>query len=443
MKPWQQELGERWEVLRSKGRALGWHAEKSPHMSSLAAQSGLKWYESRDHDRVSDFMVYDARGLFTGLYGFGRIKCQHLVEVLEAASAAMVLPTASKADESHIFTLTCAEVLDLWGVPAEYPLHLLPLGTRLMNFCEAQGITRLPGLLEAWSTLGRAGLLTHENIGKRTVDELQAFAAAVVSADAPAVRRWLPLNDAETGLCLRRLLALSFGMLPANVVTILTRRLVDQLTLEEVGVEHRMTRERVRQIEAAYLRDLGEILAFFAQERAVMLSAWTGGQEWQTPVLPQTPAEAETLILAGIETLFAESGEGMARRLADEEAAQSWMEALLNHADLHLGGVELQAFLDETVPSDKQPEFLMQLAVARGVVVDHEKGLVKPSSPCVRDTVCAFLRQEELPIPLTWLALRVQAIEGCEEGDADFILRNRYRWSQLGFLDLGKVIWHE
>jgi len=76
-------------------------------------------------------------------------------------------------------------------------------------------------------------------------------------------------------------------------------------------------------------------------------------------------------------------------------------------------------------------------------VVDHEKGLVKPSSPCVRDTVCAFLRQEELPIPLTWLALRVQAIEGCEEGDADFILRNRYRWSQLGFLDLGKVIWHE
>jgi hypothetical protein len=61
----------------------------------------------------------------------------------------------------------------------------------------------------------------------------------------------------------------------------------------------------------------------------------------------------------------------------------------------------------------------------------------------VRDTACAILAQEEEPIPLTWLAMRVQAVEGCEEGDKDFILRNRYRWNQLGFLDLRRVLWHE
>jgi hypothetical protein len=443
MKVWQQELETRWESVRSKGRTLGWHAADSPHMSTLAAQSGMRWYEARGDDRVGDFMAHDAHGLFNNLCSFGRIKCQHLIEVLEAASAAVEVSTTSSADAGRAFTLNCSEVLELWGVPSDYPLHLLPLGTRLMNFCEAQGITTLSGLLEAWSSLGRAGLLAHENIGKRTVDELQDFAQAIASADATVVRRWLPLNEAETGLCLRRLLALSFGMLSPTVVAILMRRLVDKLTLEEVGEEHGMTRERVRQLEAAYLRDVGAILDFFAQERAAMIEAWMEGREWQGRVLPQNSREAVTLILAGIEACFTNSGQGMARRLADEAAMQSWLESLLSHADLHLGGVELQAFLDATVPVERQTDFLMQLAASRGVVVDQTSGLVKPSSPCVRDAMCAILAQEEAPIPLTWLAIRVQGIEGCAEGDADFILRNRYRWSQLGFLDLAKVLWNQ
>ena len=443
MKAWQQELETRWDSVRFKGRSLGWYAADSPHMSTLADQCGMRWYETRGDDRVCDFMAYDAHGIFNNLPSFSRIKCQHLIEVLEAASAAVEVSTSTIADAGRAFTLTCSEVLELWGVPSDYPLHLLPLGTRLMNFCEAQGITTLPGLLEAWSSLGRAGLLAQENIGKRTVDELQDFAQAIASADATVVRRWLPLNEAETGLCLRRLLALSFGMLSPTVVAILMRRLVDKLTLEEVGEEHGMTRERVRQLEAAYLRDVSEILAFFAQERATMLDAWMEGQEWASRVLPQSTPDAAALILTAIETSFAESGEGMARRLADEAAMLSWMESIMAHHDLHLGGVELQAFLDATVPVEKQTDFLMQLAASRGVVLDQSSGLVKPSSPCVRDTVCALLQQEEQPIPLTWLAIRVQAIEGCEEGDADFILRNRYRWSQLGFLDLAKVLWNQ
>ena len=46
-------------------------------------------------------------------------------------------------------------------------------------------------------------------------------------------------------------------------------------------------------------------------------------------------------------------------------------------------------------------------------------------------------------MPLTWLARMVTAVPGNEEGDANFIRRNRYRWSSLGFLDLGKVLWDQ
>ncbi|MBX7208573.1 MAG: hypothetical protein K1X78_09695 [Verrucomicrobiaceae bacterium] len=46
-------------------------------------------------------------------------------------------------------------------------------------------------------------------------------------------------------------------------------------------------------------------------------------------------------------------------------------------------------------------------------------------------------------MPLTQLASMVNAVPGNEEGDVDFIRRNRYRWSRFGFLDLSKVLWDQ
>ena len=115
----------------------------------------------------------------------------------------------------------------------------------------------------------------------------------------------------------------------------------------------------------------------------------------------------------------------------------------MNHPDLHLGGFDLQEFLDAQVPMESHEVFINELVSRPALTLDYTTGHVRPTSPCVRDTVTAILAQEEEAIPLTWLVRRVQGIEGCEEGDADFILRNRYRWSQLGFLDLARVLWHE
>lgn len=443
MKDWQLQLALRWEALRNKGRALGWHNEGSPFLVDLAKQRGLSWYRVRADDRTGDFMAHDAEGLFDRLPGFGRIKCQRLIEVLEAVSEGVEVAQSVHEGQAQAFTLTCAEVLELWGVPVEYPLQLLPLSTRLMNFCQSQKITTLPMLLEVWASIGRAGLLSHENIGRSTADELQAFANAIAHADAETARLWLPLNDAENGLCLRRALALNHGAHSERERRIVARRIVDDLKLEEVGAEYGMTRERVRQLEASYLRGVRETLNWFAPECATMLEAWMAGDAWQAPVLPQSTSEAETLILAAIEACFADTPQGVARRLSAESEMQGWLDTVIRHPDLHLGGLDLQSLLDSNVPLSRQADFVSELASKPSVVIDHASGLVKPSSSSVRDTLCAILSQEEEPIPLTWLARRVQSVEGCEEGDANFIFRNRYRWSQLGFLDLSRVLWHE
>ncbi len=445
MKEWQQELGVRWEAVRAKALTLGWHDEDSPFVANLAGRHGSEWFMKRRDDRVSEFMPHDADSLFNHLYGFGEIKCRRLIEILEAAVDASDVSDGTEWAEGGKQRILpkAAEVLDRWGVPPNYPLHLVPLSTRLLNFCQQQEITSLPTLLDFWETIGWNGLLAHDNIGRRTAQELQDLSTAITTADATSVRRWLPLNDGETGLCLRRALAFCYGALTAQEVDVLTLRLVEKWTLEESAADYGITRERVRQYEAAYLKGIRDILEWFAHEHATMLEAWMEGREWQAQVFPQTSSEAAILILAGIESCFADTPQGVARRLAREAELQGWLDGLTNHRDLHLGGVDLQSYLDSTVAAERQPEFIGELTSKGGVVIDLASGLVKPLSPCVRDTLCAILAQEEDAIPLTWLAHRVQGIEGCEEGDSDFILRNRYRWSQLGFLNLSKVLWNE
>lgn len=444
MSNWQAQFSARWEIIRTKGRVLGWHEAHSPRVAALASQHGMEWYEARSQDEVREFMPYDAGGLMNGIRGFGAKKCQKLLEILEAAADGVEMPDAESAEtNSGSLVISCAEVLKRWGVPSTYPLHLLPISTRLMNFCEQQQVVTLQHLLEVWFDLGVSGMLAHENIGRRTVDELESLARAISQANTESARRWLPINEAEGGLCLRRALALSYSTLPSQTLVALKNRLVDKLTLEESAGDRGITRERVRQYEAAYLRDVSAILEWFCDQQSQMIELWMEHAEWQTFVLPQESREAEALILAAIETIFADTPQGIARRLSDETEKESWKARLWNHPDLHLGGVNLQAFLDATVPEDEQAKFIISLTSERGLVLDYDQGLVKPAAPCVRDTVCAILGQEEAPIPLTWLAMRVQGVEGCEEGDMDFILRNRYRWSSLGYLDLSKVVWEE
>lgn len=442
MKDWQMRFRARWETVRSKGAVLGWHGADSPRVAELAMQYGLEWYQSRSQDEVREFMPYNADDLFNNVAGFGAKKCQRLIEILEAAADSVEdAESGSETAPTGSFMDVCWEVMKRWNVPMTYPLDLLPISTRLKNFCSQQQAKTLAHMLEIWADLGAAGMLAQDNIGRRTVKELESLARAVFTANAEVVRCWLPINDAEDGLCMRRALGLIYSTLPQQALAFLNNRLVNKMTLEESAGDFKITRERVRQYEAVFLKDISAILDWFSEEQTQMLESWMDHGEWQIVALPQANLDAEKLILAGIEAVFDGKPEGLARRLADETLRETLVEKLWRHPDLHLGGVNFQTFLDATVPESTQIDFIVDLSQENGLVLDVDNGLVKPASPCIRDTVCAILDQEDEPISLTWLSIRVQAIEGCAEGDADFILRNRYRWSQLGFLDLSKIIW--
>ncbi len=413
-------------------------------MANVAAKHGMEWYTRRSADRVEDFVRLDAHGLFNRLYGFGRIKCERLVEILERALSEPAVEDEIGRDEtSHQKALTHERFMKAWGIHPDYPLSLVPLSNRLLNFCHTQQIGTLKTLLQFWEAVGREGLLVHRNMGRRTADEVGALANAVTLGDAKAARKWLPLNEGENGLSLRAAAGIAVAKLTADERTLITRRLVEGMTLEESASSHGITRERVRQMVELFQRDLRAVLGWFQGDYEVMLEIWTERNEWQSYVTPQVSAEVTALVVAGIEAGFAETPQGVARRLAAESDIHAWIDRLCAEPDLHLGGVELQAFMSAHVAETRHAEFVAAVSSNSTLVIDHTKGVVKTSAPRVRDTVCALLQREDEPMPLTWLARMVTAVPGNEEGDADYIRRSRSRWKSQGFLDLGRVLWDQ
>lgn len=441
---WQKRLAPRWERVRAACVKRGWDQPGSPTIASIAAKHGIEWYDKRAADRVDDFAQLGSDSLFNRLHGFGRIKCERLVDILHRALAESEDCEEAECDETPQYSaLTHERFMVAWGVPADYPLSLVPLPQRLLNLCQGQQIGTLKALLQFWEAVGREGLLAHRNMGRRTVDEMEELANAVMMGDAKAARKWLPLNDTEDGLMLRAAVGIMVAKLTTDERTLITRRLVEGMTLEESATSHGLTRERVRQIVEPFLSDLRAALNWFGDDYKSMLELWTERSDWNSFVTPQSCKNDTNLVIAGIEAIFGETPQRVARRLAAESEIQAWIDRLCADPDFHLGGVDLQAFMSVHVPDPRRAEFVAAVSSNADLAIDHTKGVVKPCSPSVRDTVRAVLQREDDPIPLTWLARMVTAVSGNEEGDAHYIRRNRYHWNNEGILELGRVLWNQ
>lgn len=441
---WQETLAPRWEQARAACIQRGWDKPRSPTISAIAAKHGMKWFTTRSADCVQDFIQFDAHGLFNQQLGFGRIKWERLVEILERGLAESgVGEEIGSEGKIQQEALTHERFMEAWGIPPDYPLSLVPLSNRLLNFCHGQQIGTLKTLLQFWEAVGREGLLSHPNMGRRTADEVEALANAVAMGDIKAARKWLPLNNDVNGLSLRAATGIVVAKLTADERTLITRRLVDGMTLEKSASSHGLSKERIRQLEKLFLHDLRAVLGWFKSDHGAMLELWTERVEWQSFIAPQITPDDTALGIAGIEAVFAETPQGVARRLATESDIQTWIDRLIAEPDFHLGGVELQSFMSAHVAETRHAEFVAAVSSNSTLVIDHTKGMVKPSAPCVRDTMCALLQREDDPMPLTWLARMVTAVPGNEEGDADYIRRHRYRWKSQGFLDLGCVLWRQ
>jgi hypothetical protein len=443
-KTWQDTLAPRWERVRAGCSQRGWDKSASPTIASLARKHSTAWYAMHSVDRVDQFIRFDADSLFNRLRGFGRVRCERLVDVLERALAESTdVDPIESAEKGQQNGLNYEPFMETWDIPADYPLALIPLSNRLLNFSKSQQIGTLKKLLQFWEVVGYNGFITHRNMGRHTADSVEVLANAIATGNVQEARKWLPLNETANGLSLRAAVGIMVAKRTANERILITRRLVDGMTLEESAASHDLSRERIRQLENLFLHDLRAALDWFKRDHAAMLELWTESGEWRSFITPQSSAEDTALVIAGINAVFAETPQGVARRLASESYIQTWIDCLCAESNLHLDGVDLQAFMDAHLEDSRHDEFITAVSLNSNLVIDHIKGVVRTSAPCIRDTILALLQREEDPVPLTWLERMVTSLPNNEEGTADFIRRNRYRWSHQGLLDLSKVLWDQ
>ena len=220
----------------------------------------------------------------------------------------------------------------------------------------------------------------------------------------------------------------------------LQRRLVERMTLEESAEAAGVTRERVRQIEARFLGEVRERLAYFGKERDALLDAWLAGGDWFAST---RPIDHEALIKAAIEAIFDETPQAVARDLSEEAKWEAWSEELRMHPDLWFGGVVLDEFLAERVPASEQARFCERLAVSRELRLDHGDGKVYPARTGLFPTVAALLAREDDPVPLTWLVELLVRSGYHPSVTREILRRQKSRWIERADFPADKILWKE
>ena len=133
-------------------------------------------------------------------------------------------------------------------------------------------------------------------------------------------------------------------------------------------------------------------------------------------------------VIGAITAVFEEKPEAIAANLAQETQFEMWYEQLRNSAEFQNSGLDLQSFLDRTVPVRQQPAFTDFLFQKPSLSIDHESGRILPERGSLRRLVHALLREEDDPVPATWLVRLVQESDFHQGMTVQTLLRNYRYW---------------
>lgn len=426
-------LEERWDVIVCKARNLEWD---DVGLMDIARSFGMEWYLGRGNEPLARFLVYDGKQLM-GLPGFGRKK---IIKLCEIVSKALETRTGESPLTVALAKLDPMAALREWGVPENFPCRLCLLPVRVLRHCEKHELINVTQLLDEWQKHGFEGFMSMKNLGKKSVKELEVFVLALDRRDRDTASLFLPLCPSGSGLSL--LVALSsLAKLPKTAeLQMLERRLIGRMTLEESAEEACVTRERVRQIEAGFLREIEERLDYFAYERNELLHAWVTGQDWFEVLRPM---DEEELVKAAIEAIFDETPQACARDLSKESKWEDWREELRSHPDLWFGGVELDRFLADRVPVNQTEEFCECITSSRELRLDHDSGRVLPIRTSLYLTVVAMLAREDDAIPLTWLVELLIQSGYHPTATKQTLMRHKRNWLARSDFENNKILWNE
>lgn len=425
----------RWQILskKAKGTALA-----SSKVRDLAQRAGFEWYVARGDERLVDFLEYDGEEILR-LYGFGKVKLTRLCDILEALQE-VNFECEQKADIPPL--LLAIETLERWNVPLDFPCCLVALPIRISHYCEENGIITLNSLLGEWERLGQAGLKEKKNLGRKSVNELEAFINSLVSGEFESASRVLPIKSDGAGADFSASVThILLEQSPAEI-EMLRLRLQVGMTLEESAESHRLTRERVRQVEAKFLRQVTLRLQYFRSLNEELLKAWVDSKDWFELVGWSGDPDYGLLVKSALESIFRDSPQGVARELSDEARMEELEDELEACPDLWFGGTSLEIFLNG-VHVNERAAFCEHLTMSRRFRLEHATGRVHPARTDLRRCIEAMVAEEDDPVPLTWVIELVGKTGYHPKFDRIDALRRRSAWRQRdGFPDQ-MILWQE
>lgn len=369
-------------------------------LGELAKKTGLPWFDRLSDQRAGDYLTHDGRTILR-LRGFGRTKRERLLAIIEAnlqSSSDNNPPPATNSTEPWT---RLAE----WGVPDNYPsAALLRLPARVLRFCEQAKIEHLGDLVRLTVALGERGLLSRKNLGRKSVNNLLGLVDALRKDDHQEAARWLPLSENGPGLSLGVAIKQLIADLDARQRPLLERRLVQGMTLEDAARMFQVTRERVRQIARdCLLGPLQLLLDTFPAEQTELFRQWMTGMSPADHLGAFATPSDRALADGALRELFSGRPEAVAAKLDRELRFEQLQEKLRRSLDFHFNGVDLQAFLEQELPVEQHGPFMEFLFENSGFMVNHETGHIGPEKPSLRRLVTALLREEDDPVPATWL----------------------------------------
>ena len=433
-------LAKRWDKISARALHRDW---RDIGIRTLASRSGLEWYSARGDEPLANFLGFDG-GALLARRSLGFRKIGRLCEIVERALDAE--PGEDPSDyTSELARLDPYEALVAWGVPPTYPCSLTRLPVRLANFCDRRGLASIGELLNEWETLGFEGFKAQQNLGSKSVRQMERFVESLRLKDFETASSFLPIDPSCNGLSLGSALKLIAADPSASERSLLERRLVQGMTLETSAEESGLTRERVRQVEAKFLGEVSEVLEYFMEGSTRLLDAWidNGNGNWFQQLQLLELKENEGFIAAALEAVFRDTPQAVARTLGEESRFENWQEELLSQPELWFGGVRLSEFLADHVPADEQPGFCEHVSSSPVLRLDQLDGRVHPARTGLRHTVEALVAMEDDPIPLTWLMALLARTGYHTSLSARELARQRRAWVRNYGFPEKMILWDE
>ena len=433
---------QRWTNVRSAGLAQPILVQNIYTVGALAHRFHLPWYKPLDDIWASYYLAFDYHQLMAHP-GFGVTKLERLIAIFEAALGSDIQQMA--AVPSMAPTKKARDTLQDWRIPESFPVSLMRVNARIINYCENNHIETLGALLDSIESLGEAGLLQQANLGRKSVSAVLALFRSLQSNDAAVVRQYLPLSNEGSGLSLAISVRRIIEGLSAKQRHLMERRFVHKMTLEEAGKEAKLSRERVRQVARDFLLGpLQRLLDWFPAEQQALLQVRLDHGDLGQMLGPFASPSDEALAIGAITAVFEEEPEAIAANLHQEQQFEIWYEKLSSSAEFQRSGLDFQSFLDLTVPVHQQPAFMDFLFKKPGLSIDHESGRILPERGSLRRLVHALLMEEDDPVPATWLVRLVQESVFHREMTVRTLLRNyRYWLQQHPDFPRDRILWNE